>query len=86
MTDVAPETDVLLAPNALHCWSLTTDTGSIIELWELDNGEFELLFAEAHRRQEVVYALTLRLAEGELLSEKLSLAFAAARSEAEPAA
>ena len=62
------------AVNALLCWRLTTETGTILELWELDNGDFELLTAEAHQRDEVTGAVTLTLVECELLAEKLGLA------------
>jgi hypothetical protein len=63
--------------NGLLCSRLTTDTGSIVEVWELDDGSFEVLLAEAHRPQEVVYALELRPAEAELVAEKLMQAVAA---------
>ena len=61
---------------AMLCFRLTTDTGSIVELWELDNSDFELLFAEAHRREHVVHTVTMRPVEVELLSEKLAMAAA----------
>lgn len=64
---------------ALLCWRLTTDTGTILELWELNTGEFELLTAEAHKPSEIVGAVTLALVEAELLSEKLTLATSALR-------
>jgi hypothetical protein len=69
---------------ALLCFRLTTDTGSVAELWELDTGEFELLFVEAHRPQEVVYAATFRAVEVELLAEKLGVAVRAALTPEEP--
>ena len=59
---------------ALLCSRLTTATGTILELWELSNGEFEILTAEAHRPAEVVNAVTLTLAEMELWAEKLMTA------------
>ena len=68
---------------ALLCFRLTTDTGSIIEAWELDNGQFEFLFAEAHRLDEVVHAVTVALGEVELLAEKLAMVAAPVRAEAE---
>lgn len=61
------------------CSRLTTDTGSILELWELNTGDFELLVAESHRPDEVVAAVTLTLVEAELLSEKLAQATGAVR-------
>ncbi len=68
----------------LLCFRITTDSGSIAELWELDTGEFELLFVEAHRPQEVVYAATFRAVEVEILAEKLGIAARAARPAEEP--
>jgi hypothetical protein len=62
-----------MSSEAMLCFRLTTDTGTIIEAWELGSGEFELLFAEAHRPREVVYTVTLRLVEAELLAEKLAM-------------
>ena len=79
--DVGMRTTPREAIQAMLCFSLTTDTGSIIEVWELDNGEFELLFAEAHRRDEVAHTVTMRLVEVELLSEKLAMVAAPVRSE-----
>ena len=64
---------------ALCCFRLTTDTGTILELWELSDGNFEILAAENHRPNEVVYAVTLSLVESELLSEKLAMATRATR-------
>ena len=62
------------------CSRLTTDTGAILELWELDDA-FELLGAEAHRPDEVVSAVTPSLVEVELLAEKLAQAAAAVRND-----
>lgn len=64
---------------ALLCSRLTTDTGSILELWELNTGDFEVLVAEAHDPQEIVCAVTLTLTEAELLAEKLVQATGAQR-------
>ena len=58
----------------LLCFRLTTDTGSVIELWELDSGAFELLFAEAHCPANVVHTVTLDPVEAALFSEKLAMA------------
>ncbi len=63
----------------LLCSRLTTDTGSTIEFWELNTGDFELLTAEG---REVVGAVTLTLVEAELLAEKLAQATGAQRREA----
>ena len=62
------------------CWRFTTDTGSIIELWEYDAG-FELLFAESHHRDDVLHAINVTLLECELLAEKLQMSTGAVRDE-----
>lgn len=62
-------------PNLL-CSRLTTETGSIVELWETERG-FELLFAEAHRPSEVVHVVELRLVEAESLAGSMATAVAA---------
>jgi hypothetical protein len=63
------------------CSRLTTETGSIVELWETEHG-FELLFAEAHRPDEVVHAVELRLAEVESLSGAMDWAVKAVQADA----
>lgn len=70
------------AVHAFLCFRLTTDTGSIAELWELDTGDFELLFVESHRPTEVVYAATFRAAELDLLADKLHMAASAVLADA----
>lgn len=65
---------------ALCCFRLTTDTGTILELWELSDGNFEILAAENHRPDEVVYAVTVSLVEAEIFSEKIAVATSAVRN------
>ena len=67
---------------ALLCSRLTTDTGTILEFWELSNGDFELLTIEAHRPADVVGAVTLSLLEAELLAAKIKQATRAVRKAA----
>jgi hypothetical protein len=61
------------SPDEMLCFRLTTDTGSIVELWETEHG-FELLFAEAHRSAEVVHAVELRPVEVESLAGSMDWA------------
>lgn len=65
---------------ALCCFRLTTDTGTILELWELSDGNFEILAAENHKPDEVVYAATLSLVEAEMFAEKITMATSAVRN------
>jgi PIN domain nuclease of toxin-antitoxin system len=69
----------MIVTEALLCFRLILDTGTVLEFWELDNGEFEILTIE--RRDEVVGAVTLTLVEAELLAEKLAMAIAPAAGE-----
>lgn len=67
-----------MSEETMLCARLTTDSGSIIEIWERDDGLFELLFAEAHHFDEIVHAVELRPVEVEMLGEKLAMAAAPA--------
>lgn len=64
----------------LLCSRLTTETGSIVELWETEFG-FELLFAESHRPAEIVHAVELRRIEVEALAGSMLTAVNALAAE-----